>query len=90
MFSIIHDKQYNKLGAEGVKGALFQTNTWQADLLLAASNAISIPFNPHYIDKVRSALTSVAFSFIGTYKMFVDSAKKSWNLAKKVMEQTFR
>ena len=83
LFSMIHDKQYDNLGAAGIKGALFQTNTWKADFLLAASNAISIPLNPNYTDKTRSAVTAVVFGFIGTYKMIGDSAKKCWNFVKK-------
>ena len=83
LFSIVHDKQYDDLGAVGIKGALLQTNTWKADFLLATSNLVSIPFNRNYIDKTRSAATAAAFYFIGTYKMVADSAKKTWQAAKK-------
>ena len=84
LFSIIHDKQYDNLGAVGIKGALFQTNTWKADLQLAVSNAFSISINPDLKDRMRSAATAVTFGCIGTYKMVIDYAKRGWNSAKKL------
>ncbi len=77
-FSITHDLQYYELGAEGLNGALLQTNTWKADLQLAMSNVISIPFNPDPKDRIRSAATAVAFGLIGTCKRGVQMVKNGW------------
>ena len=76
-FSKIHDIQYDQLGAKGMKGALFQTNTWQADLQLAISNEISIRNNPNLIDRVRSKMTAVSFGIIGLVKGSVCGFKRS-------------
>lgn len=40
----------------------------EADLQLAAANAMTIPFNPDPIDHAKSIATATAFGVIGGYK----------------------
>ena len=78
-FSRTHDLQYADLNAKGIEGALLQTNTWKADLQLAAANAMTVPFNPDPIDRARSIATATAFGVIGGYKAGVQFVKSAWN-----------
>ena len=51
----------------------------EADLQLAAANAMTVPFNPDPIDRARSIATATAFGVIGGYKAGVQFVKSAWN-----------
>lgn len=51
----------------------------EANLQLAAANAMTVPFNPDPIDHAKSIATATAFGVIGGYKAGGQFVKSAWN-----------